>query len=234
MATDRKSASLFPGCPAQNPSAIRPGAAQRCLHLCTHHLQFSCAYSSRPTLPPPKTHTHSATVEAVYASAHSSNKRALLPPVFTGTTGRSSRLTLGVEQPSEHSYIEFRVSIHVVSPSIAFFAALRPPAHQSAPLFRHFHSLCLPPRRHSHHWLFSPRLTAWDVTPHVSVCDHHQCPLPTPHCCLCSFTSCRFSHSSHCHVKRLAFWSHHQPLTAPFTEEVLRRQISVSLFVLIY
>ena len=51
---------LFLGYPAWNPSAIWPRAAQLCLHLCTHCLQFSCAYSSRPTLPPPKTHTHSS------------------------------------------------------------------------------------------------------------------------------------------------------------------------------
>ena len=160
---------------------------------------------------------------------HSFNKRSLLPPVFMGITWRSSRRPSFLSSLLSTPISKFRFSTHVVSPSIAFFAVLRPPAHQCAPLFRHFHNLYLPPPN-AILTTGSLLLIAWDVNPHISVCAHHQCPLSTRHCCLCSFISCGFSHTSHCHMKRLAFWSHHQPLTAPFTEEVLRWQISVSLF----
>lgn len=136
VAADRKSASLFLGYPAWNPSAARPRAGRVCLHLCTHCLQFSCA-----PYPPTHTHTH---------QSHGGNGiciNALIQQTSTSTSsfhGYYMKVFMTdpvFKQPSE----QFRFSTHVVSPSVAFFAALGPPAHQSASPFRHFRNLHLPP-----------------------------------------------------------------------------------------
>lgn len=64
--------SLFPGCPAQNPSAIRPGQPSCAFTFAHTRLQFRVLI---PLGPPyhPKTHTHSTTVDGMHQHTHSAN-----------------------------------------------------------------------------------------------------------------------------------------------------------------
>ena len=114
-----------------------PGQA-RCAFTFAH---TACSFRVHPT--PQHTHTHTH-------QSHGGNGiciNALIQQTSTSTSsfhGYYMKVFMTdpvFKQPSE----QFRFSTHVVSPSVAFFAALGPPAHQSASPFRHFRNLHLPP-----------------------------------------------------------------------------------------